>query len=136
MKHSSKSVFSNWQVKILCFIAAVFVYVVVAFGIQERRTVTLPLKVIMPEGFVPTSVVPSEADIIISGSEEVIYMIEISNYSLSVDFSRVNSEGVASAPIDINNGDLDSYVNLSGVNVYTNPSYVKIYFEKSSDGQK
>ena len=130
MKRREKHFFYNWPVKILCFVVAVAVYIVISSGVQQKRTVKLKLDVIMPEGYVATSIVPDSADIVINGSEEIIYMLNISDFSLSADFSGVDREGVSSVPVKIDAGNLASYIDLRNVSIHADPSYVRVYFEK------
>lgn len=130
MKHNGKSIFANWQVKIICFVVALFIYIIVAYGIQTRRTITLPLEVVMPEGYKAVSVVPESADLVISGSENVIYLFDAQEFRLKADFSNVSNEGVASVPVTFEADELASHIDLTAMTIYTNPSFIKVYFEK------
>lgn len=130
MKLNGKSIFSNWQAKILCFVAAVVVYFIGVYGIQQKRVIALPLEVKLPDSYVATSIYPKEVNLIISGSEDVIHVFDVSKYSLVADFSNVDKEGVSSASIVINTNKLDDYVKSDNYTMHTDPSYLKIYFEK------
>ena len=124
----------NWQAKIISFLLAVFVYFIFLFSIQNSRTITLPVEVVMPKGYVATSNVPNSIDLVIQGTEDQIYLIDVSKISLKVDFSKVDREGVSYATVQIDINDLASYVDTSAVSIYTKPSQVKVYFSKPAAG--
>lgn len=124
----SQKIFYNWQVKILCFIFSVLVYFVLVFSIQTERKVTLPITVTMPEFYSAESNVPASVNLVIQGTEDQIYLIDVSEISLSADFSYVNREGVNYAVVKIDTHDLGNHVDLSKINIFTEPSQLKVYF--------
>ncbi len=130
-----QKVFYNWQIKLICFILAIFVYFVLVFSIQTSRKVSLPVEVKLPAGYTATSNVPSSIDLIIQGTEDQIYMIDASSIYLTVDFSTVNREGINYATVEIDTGDLQKYVNTSEISIYTKPSQVRVYFVSSEAAQ-
>ena len=123
-----QKLFYNWQAKIISFLLAVFVYFILLFSIQNSRTITLPVEVVMPEGYVATSNVPSSIDLVIQGTEDQIYLIDVSKISLKVDFSMVDREGISYATVQIDINELASYIDTSAVSIYTKPSQVRVYF--------
>ena len=129
-----QKLFYNWQAKIISFLLAVFVYFILLFSIQNSRTITLPVEVVMPNGYVATSNVPNSIDLVIQGTEDQIYLIDVSKISLKVDFSTVDREGVSYATVQIDINDLASYVDTSAVSIFTKPSQVKVYFSKPAAG--
>ena len=124
----SQKIFYNWQVKILCFIFSVLVYFVLVFSIQTERRVTLPITVTMPEFYSAESNVPASVNLVIQGTEDQIYLIDVSEISLSADFSYINREGVIYAVVKIDTHDLGNHVDLSKINIFTEPSQLKVYF--------
>jgi YbbR domain-containing protein len=125
---TTRRLFYNWQIKILCFLFAGFLFFYFGLATQESRTVTLPLTVIMPEGYKADSIVPETVELQIKGKENQVFMINVSNVKISVDFSKVSEEGVAIAPVVIDVGGEASVLDLSTISLSTNPSQVKIYF--------
>ncbi len=123
-----QKLFYNWQAKIICFLLAVLVYFVLVFSIQTSRTMTLPLKVTLPAEYQADSIVPDSVELVIQGTEDRIYMIDVSNISVSADFSTVNHEGVSYAVVNIDTGELEKYIDTSVISIYTKPSQVKVYF--------
>ncbi len=123
-----KKVFYNWQIKILCFLLAVFMYFFLGLVLQETRTVSLPLNIVMPENYKADSIIPNSAELVISGKEDQVYMIDPSKVTLTVDFSKVNQEGVSLAAVQIDMGGQDAVLDFSSLSISTNPSNVKVYF--------
>ncbi|MBP5162580.1 MAG: hypothetical protein ILP16_06340 [Spirochaetales bacterium] len=120
----------NWQVKIICLLLAVLVYFVLLFSIQSSRSMTLPLKVTLPEGYKAESTIPKSVELVIQGTEDQIFMIDPAKISVSADFTTVNREGVNYAVVEIDTGDLTSYIDTTALSIFTRPSQVKIYFSK------
>ena len=129
-----QKLFYNWQAKIISFLLAVFVYFILMFSIQNSRTISLPVEVIMPNGYVATSNVPTSIDLVIQGTEDQIYLVDVSKISLKVDFSMVDRVGVSYATVQINMEDLASYVDTSAISIYTKPSQVRVYFSLPAVG--
>lgn len=120
----------NWQVKIICLLVAVLVYFVLLFSIQSSRSMTLPLKVTLPDGYKAESTIPKSVELVIQGTEDQIFMIDPAKISVSADFTTVNREGVNYAVVEIDTGDLTSYIDTTALSIFTRPSQVKIYFSK------
>lgn len=120
----------NWQVKIICLLLAVLVYCVLLFSIQSSRSMTLPLKVTLPDGYKAESTIPKSVELVIQGTEDQIFMIDPAKISVSADFTTVNREGVNYAVVEIDTGDLTSYIDTTALSIFTRPSQVKIYFSK------
>ncbi|MCF0262833.1 MAG: hypothetical protein HUK23_07975, partial [Sphaerochaetaceae bacterium] len=91
----------NWQVKMICFVLAIFVYFILLYSIQQTRTITLPVEVTLPETFKAESNVPTTVDLVIMGTEDQIYMISPEQIKLSVDFSNVQHDGINFAAVNI-----------------------------------
>ncbi len=126
---ASAGILKNWQVKILCLLFAIFIYAFVVFEAEGERVVTMPLQIVMPKGYVPTSIVPESASVVIKGSEKQIYLLDVSKVKLFADFSDVHDKGVASAVVTADYSELKDYINLSEISIFTKPSVIKIYFE-------
>ena len=125
----------NWQAKILCFLLAVLVYFVLVFSIQTSRRVTLPVEVKMPSTYEAQSNIPTSVELVIQGTEDQIYMIDVSEITLTTDFTTVNREGVSYATVQINTHDLESHVDTTALHIYTVPSQLKVYFALPGAGK-
>ena len=125
---TNQRLFYNWQIKILCFLLAAFLFFFFGLAMQETRTVTLPLTVLMPEDYKADSLVPDTVELTIRGKENQVYMINVEKVKITVDFTKVEKEGVSVAPVVIDVGGEESVLDLSSISLSTNPSQVKIYF--------
>ena len=128
-------VFYNWQIKIICFLLAVLVYFLLFYSIESSRTMTLPLAVTLPENYTAESNIPTTVDLVIQGTEDQIYMIDVSGITVSADFSTVSHDGVNYAPVAIETGELGKYIDTSVISIYTKPSQVKVYFTYSGENR-
>lgn len=124
----------NWQVKIICLLLAVLVYFVLLFSIQSSRSMTLPLTVTLPKDYKAESTIPKSVELVIQGTEDQIFMIDPSMISVSADFSTVNREGVSYAVVEVDAGDLASYIDTTALSIFTRPSQVKVYFSSGTSG--
>ena len=124
----------NWQVKIICLLLAVLVYFVLLFSIQSSRSMTLPLSVTLPKDYKAESTIPKSVELVIQGTEDQIFMIDPSMISVRADFSTVNREGVSYAVVEIDAGDLASYIDTTALSIFTRPSQVKVYFSSGTSG--
>jgi hypothetical protein len=125
---SFQRIFYNWQIKLLCFLLAVFMYFFLGLVLQETRTVILPLNVVMPEEFKADSIVPTTVELKITGKEDQVYMVDPSKITVTVDFSKVDQEGVSVAPVQIEMGNQEKVLDFSTLSITTDPSQVKVYF--------
>lgn len=123
-----RSVLFNWPVKILSVVFAVALYLIVNYAVSPQREVVLPLQVIAPQGFIATSSFPQTVAVTISGDDRIIHRIEPSLLVVSVDFSFVKEEGVASAPILISTKESP----LAADAIYmVEPEVLRIFFIKN-----
>jgi len=130
-----QKLFYNWQVQIPIFLLALLDYFVLVFSLQTSRTVSLPIEVKLPSDYVAESNIPTSVDLVLQGTEDQIYMIDVSNIKVSVDFSTVNRDGVNYAPVRIDTGELEKYVDISSISIFTKPSQVKVYFSAPGDAK-
>ena len=83
------SLLSNWIPKVFSFMIALFIVIAVRFMNVNDRVVTLPLDVTLPESYEAVSLVPDTVDVIITGSDSIIYLVEPETISAHADFSDV-----------------------------------------------
>ena len=125
MKQNIK-IFSSWGPKIFSFLLAIGVVLVVEFSNISNRVVTIPLDVSLPDNLVAESLVPETVEIVISGSEDVIYLVDPSLVKAYADFSFVNNSGIARVPVVLEfNQDV---FRKSSISVKAEPSSVRILF--------
>jgi len=132
MKHkkNQNNLFANWRAMTLCLFLAVLVYLAFAYGMPAERRVSMPLNVLLPENLKVTSLIPTSADIVVTGNEKQIYMLDLSRIKLYADFSEIQNVGVASVAVTIDYTDLVDYINMMDLTIEADPSIIKLFFEK------
>lgn len=134
MKTQSKiasSLFSNWVPKVFSFCIAVFIVLSVRFMNIGDRVITIPLEVTLPSSslIVPESLVPETVDIVITGSDSIIYLVEPSLVKARADFSIVTGPGIARVPVVLDYNQ-DIYTK-DGLTISSKPSSVRILFKEA-----
>lgn len=129
----STSLLSNWIVKMIAFMTAVFIVIAVRFLNVTDRVVTIPLQVTLPQDteYVPISLIPDTIDVVISGHDDIIYLVDPSMIGAYADFSDVDSDGIARKSIRLVYQS-DIYTE-AGLNVEASPSTVRILFGTSGN---
>lgn len=124
----SSVLFGNWIVKILSFLSAVLIVVSIRFFNISDRVVTIPLDVTLPESteVIPISLIPDTIDVVISGSEEIIYLVDPASIQAFADFSGVVDAGISRTTVELTYND-DVYTE-AGLTVEAKPSTVRILF--------
>ncbi len=125
-------IFGNWVVKIISFICALAIVIAVRFLNATDRTVTVPITVTFDENspYEAVSLVPESVNIVITGDESVIYLVDPSLITASVDFSDVGSAGIARRSVCLEY-DRDIFT-ANGLSVSSSPLTVRILFEEKS----
>lgn len=132
MKQRNKglnSFLSSWIPKIISFIIALLIFIAVKYMNMASRVITIPLSVTLPDQSVvlPESLVPSRTDIIISGNDELIYLVDPTDISAHADFSAVSEAGIARVPVTVKYNE-DVFLDAS-LAVRANPDTVRILFK-------
>ncbi len=133
MKTQSKlnsGLLGNWVIKIMAFMTALFLVMAIRFLNITARTVHIPLEIILDEDsdYIPISLLPETIDIVITGSDSIIYLVDPSQITAVADFSDVDSDGIVRKPV-ILDYDHDIYTQ-DGLTVEARPSTVRILFEE------
>lgn len=100
MKQNSKglsSFISTWVPRVLCLFVAVIIFACVRYFNMGSRVVRIPLSVTLPQDsrYVAESLVPDYIDIVISGDDDLIYLVDPDSVSASADFSDVDTSGIS-----------------------------------------
>lgn len=100
MKQNSKglsSFISTWVPRVLCLFVAVIIFACVRYFNMGSRVVRIPLSVTLPQDsrYVAESLVPDYIDIVISGDDDLIYLVNPDSVSASADFSDVDTSGIS-----------------------------------------
>lgn len=128
----ASAVFGNWVVKVLSFICALVVVVSIRFLSATDRVVTIPITVTFDENsaYEPVSLVPDSIDVVITGDDSIIYLVDPSLITASVDFSDVDGEGISRRNVVLEY-DRDIFTDNS-LTVSSSPLTIRILFESKT----
>ena len=124
------SLLNNWVPKVFSLLIALFIVISIRFLNVNDRIVTLPLDVSLPEGYEALSLVPGTVDVVITGDDSIIYLVDPVHIKAHADFSDVSGEGITRVPITLEyDGDIFA---TDGLTVSARPSSVRILFEEKA----
>jgi hypothetical protein len=97
------SIVSNVTPKVLCLVAAIIVFLIIQYFQMIDRRVVIPLQVKLPDSsvLVPESMVPDSVEILISGSDKLVYLVEPDKIVAVADFSAISEPGIARVPVTL-----------------------------------
>lgn len=123
----------HWLLKLFAFVLAVIIVIAVRFLNVTDRVVTIPLSVILDSSssYRPSSLIPETIEVVIQGDDNVIYLVDPSLISASVDFTKIDKEGVETREVYLEY-DEDLFSNTA-LNITCKPESIKILFEKKDD---
>ncbi len=128
----SSAIFGNWVIKVFSFLAALAIVVAVRFLNVTDRVVTIPVTVYIDgsSDLKPASLVPESIDVVITGDDDIVYLVDPSLITASVDFSDVGEEGIARRVVylDYDNDIFSSY----GLTIKSSPATIRILFQEGS----
>lgn len=129
----SSVLFGNWVAKVFSFIAALAIVVAVRFMNVAERVVTIPISVYIDANseYEPISLIPESVNVVISGDDDIVYLVDPSLITASVDFSDVAGDGIARRVVylDYDNDIFSSY----GLTIRATPATIRILFQKDGD---
>ncbi len=133
MKTQSKlnsGLFGNWVVKVLAFMTALFLVLAIRFMDITARTVHIPIEVILPDSskYIPVSLVPDSIDVVITGDDSIVYLVDPSQIKAVADFSDVDNSEIERRNVVLEY-DHDIYTQNS-LTLQAKPSTVRILFEE------
>ena len=125
----SSVILANWVVKIVSFVCALIVVVSIRFLNATDRVVTIPVTVLLNEEseYKPASLVPTSIEVVITGNDSIIYLVDPSLIKASVDFSDVDSTGIQRRIVSLEY-DRDIF-KANGLSISASPATVGILFE-------
>ena len=126
----STGLLANWIAKILAFITALFLVLAIRFMNIASRVVHIPIDIVLPESteFVPISLIPDSIDVVITGNDSIIYLVDPSQIKASADFSAVNKGDIVRKAVKLEY-DHDIYTQNS-LTIQAKPSTIRILFEE------
>lgn len=124
-KHVQNIVY-NWPPKVLSLVFALCVYLFIQYTTIGARVVTIPLEVMLPSGYEAESLVPSSVEVHIQGNDDLIYLINPNSIEASIDFSFVQQDGIATAPVLLSYE--QNMFESGGIALSANPTQFRILF--------
>lgn len=127
---SLSSFLSSWVPKVISFMIAALIFISIKYLGMADRIVTIPLEVTLPDSgtVVAESLVPYSIDIVISGDDQLIYLIDPDSIKASADFSAVTTAGIARVPVELTYNE-EVFADTALV-VTASPDIVRILFEE------
>lgn len=132
MKKSNKitSLVSHVTPKVFSLLAAIVVFLVIEYFQMIDRKVVIPLQVELPSEsvLIAQSLIPDRVEVVISGSDKLVYLVEPDKIIAVADFSHITEPGIARVPV-ILNYDQDVFDSAELVVTATRP-VVRILFKE------
>ncbi len=127
---SFTSFLSTWVARIISLLLAIMIFGSIKYLNMSSRVVRIPLEVELPEStsIKAESLVPTYIDIVLSGDDKLIYLVDPDSIKASADFSDVISAGIARVPVILDYSE-DLYMETSLV-ITADPDVVRILFEE------
>ena len=121
---------ANWGAKVLSVVLALFVVLAIEFSTITNRVVTIPISVQLPPkgDYTPSSLVPTKINIVISGDEDVIYLVDPAEVHAHADFSNVSGGGIVQVPVLLEYN--QNVYQRDSISLRADPSSVRILFSE------
>lgn len=91
----------NWLAKVICFVAALFLYLFFLFSTLDRKTFSVPLRVEEKNGMVAASSYPQNVRITVRGTPENISTLHENDFTAFIDLDYISHEGEAEVPVQL-----------------------------------
>ena len=91
----------NWPAKVICFGLALGLYLVHITSLLDRKTYTVPLKLVADGGMYPMSDYPEYVRITVRSTAENIAETLQSDFSATIDLTKYEKEGSFSVPVSV-----------------------------------
>jgi YbbR domain-containing protein len=92
--------FDRWPVKIICIALAIVLYILFRVNTLTERQLTIPLRVLIPEGFVVSSEYPGSINVTLRGEEDELKGILPDDIDAFVDLTPYPEEGEYQIPVE------------------------------------
>ncbi|MBN2626852.1 MAG: hypothetical protein JXA95_09325 [Spirochaetales bacterium] len=91
----------RWHIKIFSFLLAVLLFKFYQISNLDERFFSVPLELIMDDGFIPAGDYPSHVTVTIRGASEEIFSVQEEDIRTTADFSSHKTEGSFREPIEV-----------------------------------
>ncbi len=130
MKNSSllQRLMQNWPVKILAVAAAVLLFFFNQLSRLEVRYFSVPLQLVLPNGYVPAAAFPSKVRVTLRGESDAIFRVLEEDIEAYANFSPHDGEGVFKEPIQIRKK--GTALNIDPLEITVEPLDVTVTLER------
>ncbi|QNL97018.1 YbbR-like domain-containing protein [Treponema sp. Marseille-Q4132] len=101
VKRLFEKIMENWPAKVICFGLALGLYLVHITSLLDRKTYTVPLKLVADGGMYPMSDYPEYVRITVRSTAENIAETLQSDFSATIDLTKYEKEGSFSVPVSV-----------------------------------
>ena len=101
VKRLFETIMENWPAKVICFGLALVLYLVHITSLLDRKTYTVPLKVVADGGMYPMSDYPEYVRITVRSTAENIAETLQSDFKATLDLTKYEQEGSFSVPVSV-----------------------------------
>ena len=101
VKRLFETIMENWPAKVICFGLALVLYLVHITSLLDRKTYTVPLKVVADGGMYPMSDYPEYVRITVRSTAENIAETLQSDFTATLDLTKYEQEGSFSVPVSV-----------------------------------
>ncbi len=123
-----KMIMRNWHVKVICFvIAMILVFFTRANSLKEEPVVVF-LDTRTNNNYTFTESLPSRVTLTLKGEESEIKKVLIDDLSAYIDASTIDSDGVYTLPVLINQNNV--FGKTENVEITVNPPFIKTTIEE------
>lgn len=119
---------NNWPAKVLCFVGAVVLFFFHKIDNLEETYFSVPLEVILPEGFIPASEYSHRVKINLKGQGDTVYSILEEDIRAYVDLSNRTQDGRYKASVEIEKK--GTALGVDPLEVRVEPSQITLKLEK------
>ena len=91
----------NWLAKVICFVAALFLYLFFLFSTLDKKSFSVPLQVEAKNGMVAASSYPQNVRITVTGKPEDISTLHENDFTAFIDLDYISHEGEALVPVQL-----------------------------------
>jgi len=125
---SFSSFLTTWVPRVISLLLAILVFGSIKYLNMSSRVVRIPLEVELPVSTTikAESLVPTYIDIVLSGDDKLIYLVDPDSIKASADFSNVVGAGIARVPVELEYSE-DLYMEETLV-ITADPDVVRILF--------
>lgn len=131
-KQLFEKLIENWQVKAVCFVIAIFLYIFNQQSGMETKIIKMKVTVENESGFRPAAVFNPDVSVSVRGVENSINSLDAKNFTAYLDFSYVAKSGEYEFPVLLNLDQTASSV--SPLEVKVTPEKIKVKVEEEIAG--